>query len=134
MPVPAHPNCRCCIIPVVEGLTSLEKDDIHIYRSVGARAKNYPVKAPDSNQHYKFAEGTDITKVRVIMGKGTNKPLGDKHRIALRNNIKNPDNIQKLSGDGFVMVKGEKRKAELHWYEAEGEKFEFKIKRYRNES
>ena len=130
VPIPAHPRCRCCIIPVVEddSLTTLEKDDIHIYRSVGAKSRNYPVKAPDSNQHYKFAEGTDITGVKVIMGSGTNKPLREKYKIALRNGIKNPDEIQKLRGTGYVIINGKKRKVELHWYEAENERFEFKIK------
>lgn len=136
MPVPAHPRCRCAIIPVVDdNLTTIKKDDIVIYKSLGASARNYPVKAPDSNQHYKFAEGTSITKIKVIMGYGTNKPLNNKHTIALRNNISNPDSIQKLRGEGFVMVEGKKRKAELHWYEAdEIDKFEFKVKRYLDES
>lgn len=136
MPVPAHPRCRCCIVPVVsDNLTSTDKDDIIIGRSLGASARNYPVKAPDSNQHYKFAEGTSITKIKVIMGHGTNKPLNNKHTIALRNNISNPDSIQKLRGEGYVMVEGKKRKAELHWYEAdEIDRFEFKVKRYLDES
>lgn len=130
VPIPAHPRCRCSVIPVVEddSLTTLEKDDIHIYRSVGAKSRNYPVKAPDSNQHYKFAEGTDITGVKIIMGSGTNKPLREKYKIALRNGIKNPDEIQKLRGTGYVIINGKKRKVELHWYEAENERFEFKIK------
>lgn len=58
IPIPAHPRCRCTIIPVVEptnqlmvveeNLTTLNKDDIMIGRSIGAAAKNYPIKAPDS--------------------------------------------------------------------------------------
>ena len=49
MPIPAHPNCRCCIVPVVENrLTSIFKDDIMIGKSLGAAARNYPVKALDS--------------------------------------------------------------------------------------
>lgn len=47
MPVPVHPRCRCTIIPVVENLTNKYEDDIIIGRSVGAMAKNYPVKAID---------------------------------------------------------------------------------------
>lgn len=69
------------------------------------------------------------------MGRGTDKPLNYKHTIALRNNISNPDSIQKLWGEGFVMVEGKKRKAELHWYESdEIDRFEFKVKRYLDES
>ena len=64
------------------------------------------VKALDSNWHYKFAKGTSITKVKLIMGNGTNKPLNNKYAIALRHNVPNPDSIQKLRGEGFVMVNG----------------------------
>lgn len=135
MPIPAHPNCRCCIVPVVENrLTSIFKDDIMIGKSLGAAARNYPIKAPDSKQHYKFAEGTSITKIKVIMGKGTKRELKEKYNIAIRNGINNPDDIQKLRGEGFVIAEGKKRKAELHWYQANGENYEFKIKRYLDES
>lgn len=137
MPIPAHPNCRCCIIPVIqkENLTNSEMNDIYIGKSLGAAAKNYPVKdIGDSKQRFKFAEGTVITKIKVIMGKGTDKPLNEKYKIAARNGIKNPDNIQKLRGEGYVIANRQKRKAELHWYEAEEKKFEFKVKRYFDES
>lgn len=39
-----------------------------------------------------------------------------------------------MSGDGIVVVDGQNRTAEIHWYRAEGEEFEFKIKRYKDES
>lgn len=140
LPIPAHPNCRCVVLPVITEkvtatLTNENKNDIiYIGRSVGASAKNYPVKAPDSKQHYRFAEGTSITKIKVIMGKGTNIELKEKCKIAIRNRINNPDDIQKLRGEGFVIANGKKRKAELHWYQANGENYEFKIKRYFDES
>lgn len=135
IPIPAHPNCRCCIIPVVdENLTTLEKDDITIGRSVGAKARNYNVKEMgNSRQHYRLAEGTKITKIKVIMGKGTKTELQDRYNIAVRNGIKEPDEIQKLRGEGFVVVKRRIRKAELHWYQANGVNYEFKIKRYLDE-
>lgn len=102
MPVPAHPRCRCCIVPVIESTdltkgkenTIINKDDIYFPRSVGAKGRNYPVKdIQGSNQHFKFAEGTSLTDVKVIMGKGTNKPLNDRFSIAMRNGISNPDDI-----------------------------------------
>ena len=139
---PMHPNDRCCIIPVIEkkeedltlpknsGNIKVPEEKIYIGQSVGAMAKNFPVKDPDSRQHYKFAEGTVISKVKVIMGDGTNKPLSEKYKIALRNGIKNPNLIKKFRGEGFVIANGIIKKAELHWYEAENKKFEFKIKRY----
>lgn len=40
---------------------------------------------------------------------------------------------EKVSGVGYVMVAGKKRKAELHWYEANGEIVEMKVKRYLDE-
>lgn len=136
MPIPAHPRCRCCILPVVDDdLTKIKYDDIIFGKSLGAAAKNYPVKASgNSRQHFKFAEGTNITDVVLIMGKGTNKPLADKYRIAIRNGIKNPDDIQKMSGNGVVVDNGVNRPAEIHWYVANGEEFEFKVKRYKDET
>lgn len=50
------------------------------------------------------------------MGKGTTTELKAKYTIAIRNGISNPDDIQKLRGEGFVIAKGKKRKVELHWY------------------
>ena len=68
------------------------------------------------------------------MGKGTNKPLADNYRIAIRNGIKNPDDISKMSGNGVVVDNGVNRPAEIHWYVANGEEFEFKVKRYQDET
>ena len=69
------------------------------------------------------------------MGYGTNRPLNNKHKIALTHGIDNPNAIQKLRGEGFVMVDGKKRKVELHWYEdGTGNRYNFKIKRYLDES
>lgn len=47
-----------------------------IGRSLGASAKNYPVRLPDGN-HAKFQEGSTITKIKVIAGSGTDVPIGD---------------------------------------------------------
>ena len=118
------------------GYNILDVDDIHIGRSVGASAKNYPVKGKGSSrQHYKFAEGTDITDIEVIMGYGTKQPLADIHNIASSNGIKNPHTIQKLQGKGWIVEDGENRYVLLHWYRAYGEDgyYSFKVKEYLEE-
>lgn len=113
-----------------------KKDDIiksfNIGKGLGAAAKNYPVKLLDSNQHVKLAEGQSITG-KVFAGKGTSTKIRDRFR--LESDYKIPaDEWQKVGGNGYVVIDGKKQKAELHWYEAEGEIFEMKVKRYIDES
>lgn len=106
--------------------------DISIGKSLGAAAKNYSVRLPDGN-HTKFAEGTKITKIRVFAGKGTNTPIRDRFYLESTYGIK-ADKWQKVRGEGTVVFKGKNRAAELHWYEAEGEKVDMKVKRWLDES
>lgn len=40
----------------------------------------------------------------------------------------------KVSGKGYVIKDGKPVLAELHWYEADGEIYELKVKRYLDES
>ena len=47
---------------------------VNIGRSVGASAKNYPVKLVESKQHVKLAEGQQI-KGKVFAGKAPKLPL-----------------------------------------------------------
>lgn len=108
------------------------KEDIKIYRGIGASGKNYPVKLPNGN-HTKFAEGTTITKIKVIMGEGTDIELND--RFFLESEFKiSADKWQKVRGEGFVVVDREIRKAELHWYEADGYREKVKVKEWLDES
>lgn len=113
-----------------------QKSDIiksfNIGRSVGAAAKNYPVKLADSKQHVKLAEGQHIEGV-AFAGKGTKTVIRDRFR--LESDYKIPaDEWQKVSGNAYIIIKGKKQKAELHWYEAKGEIYEMKVKRYIDES
>lgn len=113
-----------------------EKNDIIksfiIGKSVGASAKNYPVKLPESKQHVKLAEGQQIEGT-TFAGKGTDRVIRDRFR--LESTYKHPaDEWQKVSGKGNVVVDGKPKKAELHWYEAEGEIVEMKVKRFYDES
>ena len=153
---PMHPHCRCSTAAYSDrkeydewldylasgGTTAewnilkkkkpLEKNGkisiMNVGRSVGAAARRYPVRMPDSKQHVKLVEGQTI-KGTVFAGKGTNIEIRD--RFALEAIYKVPaSEIQKVSGKGFVLINGKKTKVELHWYEAKGEKFEIKIKRF----
>ena len=49
-------------------------NSIIIGKSLGASGKNYPVKLPTGN-HAKLAEGTEITGIKAIAGKGTKTPI-----------------------------------------------------------
>ena len=120
-------------------LKTLEKDEkdgiiksFNVGKSVGAASKNYPIKLPDSKQHTKLVEGQKIEGTAVA-GKGTNKEIRDRFR--LESTYKHPaDEWQKVSGKGSVVVDGKAKEAELHWYEAEGEIVEMKVKRFYDES
>lgn len=117
-------------------LDASEKYDImksfNIGKGLGAAAKNYPVKLLDSRQHVKLAEGQRITG-KVFAGNGTTTAIRDRFR--LESDYKIPaDKWKKVSGNGYIIMDGKKQKAELHWYEADGEIFEMKVKRYIDES
>ena len=104
-----------------------EEDNIFIGQSLSASAKNYPVKLPDSRQRTKFAESQTIEGV-VFAGKGTGSEIRDRFRLESTYHI--PANEwKKVSGKGMVMIDGQPKMAELHWYEAMGERVEFKVKR-----
>ena len=124
----------------VKSSKRLEKSDkndiiksrgITIGKSVGAAGKNYPVRLPNGN-HTKLAEGTKITKVRVFAGKGTNTPIRNRFYFESTYKIK-ANEWQKVRGEGTVVFEGKNRTAELHWYEADGEKVDMKVKRWLDE-
>ena len=104
------------------------KPDENIHRSLGAAGKNYPVKLPDGN-HSKFAEGTKITNIKIFAGKDTSIPIRDAIYLESEFGIK-ADKWQKVRGEGMIINNGKSCKAELHWYEAEGQKEKMKVKRW----
>lgn len=114
---------------------SLEKagksSKITVHRSVGAAAKNYQVKLSGSKQHTKLAENQTI-EGKTFAGKGTNKEIRVRYQLERDYHIP-ADEWKKVSGKGYVIVDGKKRFAELHWYEADGEIYEMKVKRYLDE-
>ena len=103
------------------GGSGIMREDEVIGRSVGASAKNYPVRLPDGN-HAKFAEGSTITKIKVFAGNGTDVPI--RNAVYLENDYGIPaDKWQKVRGEAIISQKMENdRRAELHWYEADGER------------
>lgn len=152
---PMHPHCRCSTaaysddaeyeawldyldkggtteewnkLKAKKHLTNTSKSsNIISFKSVGAANKNYPVKMPDSHQHVKLAEGQEI-EGKVFAGKGTNVEIRDRFR--LESFYKHPaSEWKKVSAKGKVVIKGVTHNAELHWYEANGEIVEIKVKR-----
>ena len=111
---------------------TIESKIIEIGKSLGAAAKNYPVKLPESKQHVKLAEGQTI-EGKTFVGKGTKTEIRDRFRLESTYNIPASE-WQKVSGNGKIIVDGKEREAELHWYEANGTVFEMKVKRFNDES
>lgn len=106
--------------------------EVKIFKSLGASARNYPVKLAGSRQHTKLAEDQQI-KGKTFAGKGTNVEIRDRFRLESDYKIPAAE-WEKVSGEGYIMLEGKKQKVELHWYEAKGEIYEMKVKRYLDES
>ncbi|MDY4610782.1 MAG: hypothetical protein SPD11_09255 [Sphaerochaetaceae bacterium] len=142
-------NCRCRVVSEIKGLLPEERygrggvvrpyctyeqwkannkiGDVHIGRSVGAAAKNYPVLI-FGNEHGRLKERTSITKIKLIAGKGHKNEIRDRFRLESDYHIP-AGKWQKMRGDGYVEHKGIVFHAELLWYETDGEKVEMKVKR-----
>jgi len=100
---------------------------IEIAKSLGAAAKNYKVLLPDGNV-VKFMEGTRITNVAVIAGKGRDRKIDEVDRLVDKYGG-SPDLWQKMKGFGYLNVDGESRKADVHWYEEDNVgRVDFKLK------
>lgn len=94
--------------------------------------KKYPVKLPDSQQHTQIVKPQTLTGT-VFAGKGTGVEIRDRFR--LESDYKIPaKEWQKVSGNGYVIDRGKRRKAELHWYQAHDKIVGIKVKRYLDES
>lgn len=138
-------NCRCFLSYEMKSVDKtsekgynkgrgeeVERENEHIGRSIGASAKNYPVRLPNGN-HAKFAEGTDITKIKVFAGKGTNSVI--REAIYLQETYHQPsEDWQKVRGEAIILENNVRRKVEVHWYEANGQKVKIKVKEYLDES
>lgn len=104
-----------------------DEDDIIIGKSVGAKSMNYVIKLPDGEETH-LTEGTRITNVTVIAGKGRNREI-DIIDYLVDTHGGSPYEWQKKKGIGYVDYHDESYKAELHWYEEPtAGKHEWKVK------
>ncbi len=113
------------------GKSGIIKENIVIGRSVGAAGKNYPVKLLSGN-HAKIVEGTEITGIKTFAGKGTDTPIRVAKQLEDKYKIK-AEKWEKVRGTAYIRENGTNRKVEIHWYEADGERVEMKVKRYFDE-
>ena len=95
---------------------SLENGIINIGRSLGAKAKNYDVKLPN-REIVHLTEGTSVTQVNIIAGKGRNRKIDIVNVLLDRYPGTQESEWVKAKGVGYIDYDGESYKAELHWYE-----------------
>jgi hypothetical protein len=105
----------------------LRLPDIQLGRSLGAKWKNYDIEMPDGDT-LNLTEGTKITNVEVIAGKGKNRQIDEIDGL-IEEFGGNPSEWQKIKGIDYVDNDGDSFRAELHWYEEKSiGKVKFKLK------
>lgn len=112
--------------------------DIFVPKSLGAAAKKIYVKNDINNVRgtdFSIKQGTYITNVEVIAGKGVKRQIDDIERLLREYPKQNGDKTsnkdwQKMKGIAIIDI-GNGKKAEVHWYQCNDiGKIEFKIKRW----
>ncbi len=104
----------------------LKKDDIDTKNFAKGSGKNYPIRYIKQD-HVKFA-AESIKKVTVIAGYKVKTKIREAAR--LESFYSQPKKRwQKLSGETEIYYKNKRKKIEIHWYEANGRKYEAKVKR-----
>lgn len=112
------------------GSGNLKLADIQIYRSVGAKAKNYDVMDLTTGEKFHFVEGTRLQNVEVFAGKGVKTPYRNAWKFANKYGGNEKD-WQHVKAKGTLDFYGEARDAEVHWSQCAGiGKHEFFIKRW----
>ena len=112
--------------------SSTIEPDIVIHRSVGAKFSNYAVRLPDGSE-VPFTEGTRITNIKTIAGKGRDRQI-DMVDLLVDRYGGFAEEWQKKKGIGYVDYEGESYKTEVHWYEEPtAGKHNFKVKSYNGE-
>ena len=94
----------------------LENGIIKINKSLGAKAKNYDIKLPNKEIVH-LTEGTSITHVSVIAGKGRNRKIDMVDVLLDKYPGTQETEWVKAKGVGYIDYDGESYKTELHWYE-----------------
>lgn len=81
---------------------------------------------------FTFVEGTIIQNVKVFAGKGVSTPLAEEVKNGLsEQHGGEPEDWQHAKGIGIIDFYEENRKAEVHWFQADGiGRIKFKIKRW----
>ena len=85
---------------------------IQIGKSLGAKAKNYDAALPNKEMVH-LTEGTRVTNVQVIGGKGRRREIDEAPVLVTRY----PGTVESEWKIGYVDYHGESYKADLHWYE-----------------
>lgn len=119
-------------------LRNRRRPDVRIGRSVGAAAFRDVVAIPASLTGMsapitvKIAEGSRITAVTVIAGKGSRTPIrGEMESLREQYPDVNPSEWSKMAGKGWIEDMGLERRVELHWYQCEqAGRVRMKVKRY----
>ena len=93
---------------------TLSLPDVIIGRSVGAKARNFDVMLPNGEIVH-LTEGTRITNIEVIAGKGRNRQI-DMVDILVDRFGGSAETWQKVKGFAHIDYNGESLLAELHWY------------------
>ena len=95
-------------------------------------ARNYNVELP-TGEYTHFTEGTRITNIEVIAGKGRIRKI-DEVDILVEKYGGAASEWQKKKGIGYVDFQNESYKAEVHWYEEPSiGRVKFKTKAYNGE-
>ena len=102
-------------LDIVHNNSTMESDDLWIGKSVGAKAKNYEIELPNGEIVH-LTEGTRITRIETIAGKGRNRQI-DEIDILLERYGGSEFEWMKKKGNGYVDYQGESYFVELHWYE-----------------
>ena len=109
----------------------INQKDYTVPRSIGAAGRRYNVRLPEGD-HGTLKEASKITKIKTFAGKGTRYEIREKYLLeSIYGHL--ADEWQKNRGEGIVIVKGRERRAEIHWYEADGDRVRMKVKRYLDE-
>lgn len=94
---------------------TIEAGSIGIPHSLGAKVLNYQIRLPDGS-YTTFTEGTRITNVKVIAGKGRERQIDEIGNLLERFGG-DAFEWQKKKGIGYIEYYGESLRAEVHWYE-----------------